>query len=119
MNKFRFTKKLRLRTQADFDRVYKDHAYSADDTLVIQGCKNSLGHPRLGLSVSKKVGNAVVRAKWKRLIREAFRLQQAELPQDIDFVVRPRKGATADIDLIKRSLLKQSQRVTKRLEKTG
>ena len=62
--------------------------------LVVQGCANGLPHTRLGLSVSRRVGNAVLRNRWKRIIREAFRTQRDELPVGLDLVVRPRRGAT-------------------------
>lgn len=52
-------------------------------------------HARLGLSVSKRVGNAPTRNRWKRLIREVFRKHRTELPP-VDIVIRPKKGAVAD-----------------------
>lgn len=115
MSEYRFAKTSRLRTQSDFARVYQQNVYSADDTLVIQGRLNDVGLPRLGLSVSRAVGNAVLRARWKRLIREAFRLQQHSLPQNLDIVVRPRKGATPEFASIKKSLAFNSKRIAKRI----
>ena len=76
----RFRPEDRIRKQADFDRVYKARVYVADDVLVINGDANGLAHSRLGLSMSRKVGNAVTRNRWKRLIREAFRLSREQLP---------------------------------------
>ena len=90
MNEQRFGKQLRLRKQKDFDRVYRGKIYAADEVLVMNGCQNRLDCSRLGLSVSRKVGNAVIRNRWKRLIREAFRTQRGELPTGFDFVVRPK-----------------------------
>lgn len=58
---------------------------------------------RLGLSVSKRVGNAPTRNRWKRLIREVFRKHRSEMPP-IDVVVRPKKGAVADYASVSISL---------------
>jgi ribonuclease P protein component len=110
-----FPRKLRLRSQAEFDWVYKAKVFAADDVLVINARINDLPHPRLGLSVSKKVGNAVVRNRWKRLIREAFRLSQHELPAGIDLVARPQKGAEPDLVAIRQSLVALARRIAKRL----
>jgi ribonuclease P protein component len=110
-----FGRRLRLRTPAEFDRVYQSKVYAADDTLVVNAAASDLAHPRLGLSVSKKVGNAVVRNRWKRLIREAFRLDRELLPTGVDLVVRPQKNAVADLEAIRRSLPALARRVAKRL----
>ena len=113
-----FSRKLRLRTQAEFDRVYRAKVFAADDVLVINACASNLPHPRLGLSVSKKVGNAVARNRWKRLIREAFRLSQDELPAGIDLVARPQKGAKPELAAIGKSLVSLARRVAKRAAST-
>lgn len=114
MTNQRFPREARLRRQADFDRVYGERAYAADDVLVVNGVRNGLGHSRLGLSVSRKVGNAVVRSRWKRLIREAFRKQRAELPVGFDFIVRPKRGAVARYEAIRRSLPSLAKRIANR-----
>ena len=56
-------------------------------------------HARLGLSVSKRFGNAPNRNRWKRLVREVFRKNRQSLPP-IDIVARPKKGAVADYQAI-------------------
>ena len=114
----RFPKHLHIRTPADFDRVYKARVYAADDVLVVNGCANGLPHARLGLSVSRKVGNAVVRNRWKRRIREAFRLCREELPAGVDLIARPQKGAVLDYHAIARSLPALAARIGRRLAKT-
>ena len=55
--------------------------------------KNDLGYNRLGISVSKKVGNSVVRHHITRLIRESYRLNHDTLRQSYDMVVIARKNA--------------------------
>lgn len=111
----RFRPADRLRTQADFDRVYKARVYAADPVLIINGDVNGLAYSRLGLSVSRRVGNALTRNRWKRLIREAFRLSREQLPMGIDLVVRPQQSAKANFAVVRESLRALAHRVAKRL----
>ena len=114
-----FSRKLRIRTPAEFDRIYKARIFAADDVLVVNGDANGFAYPRLGLSVSKKVGNAVVRNRWKRLIREAFRLSQEKLPAGIDLVVRPQKGAEPELATISKSLVSLAGRIARRVSRNA
>ena len=118
MSSLRFPKNHHLRKEADFQRVYAARIYAADDVLVVNGCENGLAHPRLGLSVSRKVGNAVVRNAWKRRIREAFRLSREVLPAGIDFVVRPQKEAVLDFHAIAQSLPELAARIARKLARS-
>jgi ribonuclease P protein component len=81
----------RIRKGADFKRAYDRRCSATDGLLLVFGEKNNLPHARLGLSVSKKVGNAVARNRWKRLLREAFRTTRPQLPPGVDLVVIPRR----------------------------
>jgi ribonuclease P protein component len=110
----RFRIEDRIRKQADFDRVYGARLFAADNVLVVNGAPNGLTHARLGLSVSKRVGNAVVRNRWKRLIREAFRLSREEIPAGVDLVVRPQKGAVGELEALRRSLIALAARVERK-----
>ena len=112
-----FPRERRVRRQVEFDRVYGSNVYAADQVLVMSACQNELNYSRLGVSVSRRVGNAVVRNRWKRCIREAFRTQQDRLPKGIDLVVRPKRGAVCDSKSIRTSLPKLAARVAKRLGK--
>lgn len=58
-------------------------------TVVVLACRDARG-ARLGLSVSKDHGSAVVRNKIKRLLREAFRLERPDLPPAIEVVIVPK-----------------------------
>lgn len=83
--------------------------------LILYGCENGLTHPRLGLVVSRKAGNAVVRARWKRCLREAFRLAQHELPAGIDWVALPRPGATPTMSKVQQSLRTLTEKLARRI----
>ena len=72
-------------------------------------------HCRLGLSVSRKVGGAVLRNRWKRLIREAFRTGQPRLPEGLDLVVIPRKKDEPELCQIQNSLADLAGRIGRRL----
>jgi ribonuclease P protein component len=89
----RLTARQRLRSKSDFQRAFDRKASAADDRLIVFTCENGLPLARLGVSVSRRHGNAVVRNRIKRLFREAFRLSQHELPLGVDFVLVPKAGA--------------------------
>ena len=115
MKSHSFPKSLHIRRGADFDLAYAAKLFAADEMLVVNGAPNGLAHPRLGLSVSRKVGNAVVRNRWKRLIREAFRLNLASLPAGVDLVVRPQKEAIPSLERIAPALIALARRIQKKL----
>ena len=107
---FGFPKSMHLRKRDDFDRVFAGKHSQADRVLVIYGMANGLNVSRLGLVVSKKVGKANRRNRWKRLIREVFRLEQGNLPIPMDLVVIPRQGVEPDFKTIRRSLIKLARK---------
>jgi ribonuclease P protein component len=112
----RFPRSVRLVHQRDFDRVFASKVVLTDDTLVVHVCRNELGWTRLGLSISKRVGCAPVRNRWKRLIREAFRKQKHRLPTGYDLAVRPRKDAEANLEKISESFSRLGKRIARKFE---
>jgi ribonuclease P protein component len=117
LNQFRFTRSQRVLKTAEFDRVFEGRCSQTDGVLVVYAAANGLDHSRLGLVVSRKVGGAVVRARWKRCLREAFRLAQHELPRGLDLVVLPRPQATPTMPLVRQSLEKLTARLQQRLKR--
>ncbi|HZZ77542.1 MAG TPA: ribonuclease P protein component [Gemmataceae bacterium] len=99
-----FRKEDRLRSGSDFKRVYDRRCSVSNQWLIVYGCPNGLDRLRVGLSVSRKVGNAVQRNFFKRLYREAFRLTRAELPAGLDLVMLPRSTHEPTLENICASL---------------
>ena len=82
-----------IRSSRDFQNVYSSGKSYANRYLVMYVLKNELGNCRLGISVSKKVGNSVVRHRLSRLIRESFRLNKSMFNSGLDIIVIARAGA--------------------------
>lgn len=116
----RFLKSQHLRRPADFQRVFDLKQRASDDRLLIFAASNDLGHTRIGLSVSRKHGNAVRRHRLQRLLREAFRLSQHDLPPGLDLILIPHAGTgpTASVDGYRRSLQHLSRKLARRITAT-
>jgi ribonuclease P protein component len=87
--KLAFPKAARLLTAYQFRRVSKYGHQLSGKFLAIQLLDSKRPSPKLGLTVSRKYGKAVKRNRFKRLVREAFRLSQHQLPKNIQLNVRP------------------------------
>jgi ribonuclease P protein component len=99
-----FRKAEHLRRPSDFRRVYERRRSAADAWLLVYACENGLPHLRLGLSVSRKVGQATQRNRLRRLYREAFRFTRSEMPIGLDLVLIPRSSQEPTLADVKQSL---------------
>ena len=82
-----------LKKNADFQNVYKCGKSFANRYLVMYVKENDLSTNRIGISVSKKVGNSVVRHRVKRLILESYRLHEDKFNSGLDMVIIARTTA--------------------------
>lgn len=82
-----------LKKNKDFKAVYNSRRSRANRMLIMYVMKNGTEKNRLGISVSKKVGNSIVRHRLTRLIREIYRLDELSFKRGIDIVVVVRPAA--------------------------
>jgi ribonuclease P protein component len=82
-----FPKSSRLLTNSQFRVVLSRRKSVRDELLVLYALENGLDYPRLGISIGKSCGKAVVRNRLKRLIREAFRQNKHVITPGFDYVV--------------------------------
>lgn len=100
-----------LRRKYDFKRVYVKGKSLADYHLVLYCLKNGTDQNRLGISVSKKVGNSVVRSRVTRLIKENYRLDEEHIKKGYDLIFIARVNAKGkDYGTIHRSVIKLLKR---------
>lgn len=83
----RLRRQQRLRTRADFDRVFRRGARLDGRLFTLIVTANGGPHDRLGLAVSRRVGPAVVRNRVRRILRESFRLLPPAERPGVDLVV--------------------------------
>ncbi|MHB8878378.1 MAG: ribonuclease P protein component [Myxococcaceae bacterium] len=89
----RFPKSERLRKRREFLKVQDHGAKVSAGTLLALVQRNDSGVTRLGLTVSNKVGNSVVRNRIRRRLRELYRKRKASLPAGLDLVIIARGSA--------------------------
>lgn len=110
-----FSAARRLKRQTEFAAVFDRGLTATDEMLVVHALRSEVPLLRLGLSISKKVGCAPLRNRWKRLIREAFRRNTHQLPTHLWLVVRPRRGAQPELAAIEHSLLRLAGKLARKL----
>ncbi|MBL1276086.1 MAG: ribonuclease P protein component [Ectothiorhodospiraceae bacterium] len=116
----RFPRRVRLLSGRDFQTVFKGtECRSSDNALTVLAARNTVGHARLGLAISKRfIKHAVGRNRVKRLVRDSFRQHQSLLG-NLDVVVLSRE-ATARVNNreLTKALEAHWRRVVKRCEKS-
>ena len=115
VGRYRFRKDQHLRRPEDFKKIYSQRNVSRQRGVTLFAATNGLPFSRIGLSVSKKNGNAVVRNRIKRLFREAFRLNQQEIPPGMDLILVPEKDRTPVLRELEESLRRGVQALVRRL----
>ena len=115
----RFRRRHRLSGNAAFRAVYDGKVRKHAGPLTVFCIPNKLPHGRLGLSVSRKVGNAVRRSRVKRMLREAFRLTRHERPVGFDLVVVARPHGPMMLDDYRRLLVQAASGGARVWQKPG
>ena len=92
--KMKYRNSQSLKSNYDFQTVYRKGKSYANKYLVMYVLENNEGMNRLGVSVSKKVGNSVVRHRITRLVRESYRLHENIFNSGLDIVVIARNSAS-------------------------
>lgn len=132
----RFPKQARVIRSDDFSDIIRNGAHAADAVLVVNvraaatqppppsaspspSASAGAGDagPKLGISIPRKTGSAVVRNRWKRWIREAFRTQRQQLPAGLEIIVRPRRDASGSYAAVAKSLGATVRRAAKKLRR--
>lgn len=115
-----FPRRLRLLTAGDYRQVFENATFKVHGKgLMALASPNDLGHPRIGLVISKKsMRRAVDRNRVKRLVRESIRFQQHRLPA-VDIVILSRRGVgELDNETLHRQLFGMWRRLVREALKT-
>ncbi len=104
----------RMIRKGDFERAFEARCTASDRLLVLYVLPNDLDHPRIGLAVGRRHGNAVQRNRLRRLLREAFRLEQHNLPAGFDYLLVPRGGGKATLEGCRQSLVQLAPQAVRR-----
>jgi ribonuclease P protein component len=110
-----FPRARRLSGRKAFARVFGGRHSAGNRFLVIYAMPNELPFARLGLTVGRRIGNAVKRNSLKRIIREAFRLESSRLPIGFDLVCVPRPEVDLTLEDARRNIVSVAERAAARV----
>jgi len=82
-----FPRRFRVVKAAEYQTLYREGRKTYSERFVLFSRDNGLGHNRIGITVSRKIGGAVTRNRIKRLFREIFRRSRGQIPNQFDIVV--------------------------------
>jgi ribonuclease P protein component len=88
-----FPHEVRIVRASDYRLIYRQGRKIHSESFVMFGLENGRSHHRLGITVSRKVGGAVIRNRIKRLFREIFRRSAGEIPGHFDLVINAKAGS--------------------------
>ncbi|RPJ12122.1 MAG: ribonuclease P protein component [Desulfobacteraceae bacterium] len=112
----RFPHSNRIVRSVDYRTIYRVGRKVHSESFVLFSRENTIGHARLGITVSRKIGCASIRNRTKRLFREIFRRSSAEIPNNLDIVINAKSGC-AGAGFIE--LREEFIAATKRIDRNG
>lgn len=115
--RLRFRPAMRIRRTRDFDRVYRQGSRARGELMTVAVVPNELPTTRLGLSIGKRVWKgAVQRNRVRRVFREAFRLEFAQLPTGVDLVmIGSIPAITPELEATRRELVRLAAKAHRRV----
>ncbi len=116
VTRLRFQKHQHIRSSKHFDRAFRQGSRARSGLMVVVVVANGLEHSRLGLSVGKRIWKSAVKRNYiRRIFREAFRLEQHELPQGYDIVLVPGEPRLVpDLETARAELVSMSRKAQRR-----
>jgi len=115
---FGFQACFRIKKSDDFTAVFLENKRISDQAMILYGIKNNLAITRIGLAVGRRIGGAVLRNRYKRLLREAFRTVRGDMPVGLDLVVVPKKKFHATVPSYTKSLKSLSKQLSIKMQRS-
>jgi ribonuclease P protein component len=109
----------RVRSKNEFAALFRGGRRGGDDVVRVLVGPNGLAWSRIASSVPRRYGNAVKRNRMRRLYRQAFQLEKANVPTGYDILFSPPRGSRApSLEALRAAIVAQVTRVVRRLERS-